>query len=361
MESLIVTGGAGFIGSNFVRYFRRRTDRPIIVVDKLSYAGSDETFADLAADPRVTLVRGDIANGAMLGEVFAEHRPGAVVNFAAETHVDRSIEDPFPFLQSNVVGTVHLLEASRRFWQTLDAASRDTFRFVQVSTDEVYGTVEAEGGFSESTAYAPNSPYAASKASADHFVRAYHRTYGFPAVITNCSNNYGPYQYPEKLIPLMLLRGLDGETLPIYGDGGQVRDWLHVEDHCEALGLVLSRAPAGSHYNIGGGAELRNVEVVDKICNALEALRPARGNPRLVAHGVVSYLDLKRFVQDRPGHDRHYAIDSRKIRSELGWSPSRDFDQGLHATVRWYLDNMDWCNAVQGGFYGRERLGLGRT
>jgi len=361
MEVLLVTGGAGFIGSNFVRYLRSKADKPIIVVDKLSYAGSAETFADLAGDPEVTLVRADIADAAVLAEVFATHRPTAVVNFAAETHVDRSIDDPGPFLQSNVVGTVQLLEAARRLWQTFDIASKDACRFVQVSTDEVYGTVQAEGAFSETTAYAPNSPYAASKASADHFVRAYHRTYGLPSIITNCSNNYGPYQYPEKLVPLMLLRGLDGDTLPIYGDGGQVRDWLHVEDHCEALRLVLANAPPGSHYNIGGGAELRNVEVVDKICNLLEELRPARNNPRLLDQGVVNYQALKRFVEDRPGHDRHYSIDARRIRSELGWYPRHDFDQGLQATVRWYLDHLDWCKAVQGEFYGRQRLGLGGT
>jgi len=359
MKSLLVTGGAGFIGSNFVRYVRQKTGAPIVVVDKLTYAGSTETFADIGRDPGVTLIRADIRDAPLLDEVFTTHQPGAVVNLAAETHVDRSIDDPSPFLQSNVVGTVQLLEASLRYWRGLDAASRKAFRFVQVSTDEVYGTVQAQRAFSETTAYAPNSPYAASKASADHFVRAYHQTYALPAIVTHCSNNYGPYQYPEKLVPLMLLRGLEGESLPIYGDGQQVRDWLHVDDHCEALMLVLAKAAGGSQYNIGGGAELRNVEVVDRICAVLEGLRPARDNPRLVHRGVTNYRELKQFVEDRPGHDRHYAIDSRKIRTELGWRPRHDLARGLEATVRWYLDHLDWCESVQGKTYRRERLGLG--
>jgi len=359
MESLVITGGGGFIGSNFVRHIRRRTGKPVVVIDKLTYAGSAVTVADIGRDPGVAFVKADIADGTLMRELFARHRPSAIVNFAAETHVDRSIDDPAPFLRSNVVGTVQLLEASRLYWRALDPESRHLFRFLQVSTDEVYGTADGASVFSESSPYAPNSPYAASKAGADHFVRAYHKTYGFPAIITNCSNNYGPFQYPEKLIPLMSLRGLEGRSLPIYGDGTQARDWVHVEDHCEALALVLGKAPEGSHYNIGGNMELRNIEVVDRICAALEALRPARSNPNLVDRGLSHYGELKRFVADRPGHDRRYAIDSRKVRFELGWRPRLDFDTGLKETVRWYLNHLDWCKAVQGEFYRTERLGLG--
>jgi len=278
--------------------------------------------------------------------VFAAHRPRAVVNLAAETHVDRSIDGPAPFVETNVVGTFVLLEAARQMRESAD--ERRDFRFIHVSTDEVYGTLGPTGMFSEETPYAPNSPYAASKASADHLVRSYFHTYGLPAIITNCSNNYGPYQFPEKLIPLMILNALDGRPLPIYGDGGNVRDWLHVEDHCAGLLTVLQRGRPGEKYNIGGGNERTNLEVVDRLCDALDELRPQ----------ASSYRRLKTFVADRPGHDRRYAIDAAKIRRELGWAPRHSFEPGLRETVQWYLDHRDWCERVQAGRYNRERLGL---
>jgi dTDP-glucose 4,6-dehydratase len=282
--------------------------------------------------------------------VFADARPQSVVNLAAETHVDRSIDSPEPFVHTNVVGTFVLLEAARRHVASLEAAERAAFRFLHVSTDEVYGALGSTGAFSEETPYAPNSPYAASKASADHLVRAYVRTYGLPALVTNCSNNYGPYQFPEKLIPLTILNALDGRPLPIYGDGGQVRDWLHVEDHAEGILLVLRGGRVGEKYNIGGGSERTNLEVVSLICDVLDELGPAR----------ESHQALKTFVPDRPGHDRRYAIDASKIRRELQWAPSRSFEHGLRDTVRWYVEHRDWCAAVQAGRYDRQRLGLGQ-
>jgi len=290
--------------------------------------------------------------------LFREHRPDGVVNLAAETHVDRSIDGPRAFIQANVVGTFELLEAARRHLAGLDASRRARFRFLHVSTDEVYGSLGPTGFFSEATAYAPNSPYAASKAAADHLVRAYHETYGLPTVVTNCSNNYGPYQFPEKLIPLMVLNALDGKALPIYGDGGNVRDWLYVDDHCAGLLLALRRGQVGARYNIGGGNERTNLQIVDRICAALEALQPAAANAALAGRGVARYADLRTFVPDRPGHDRRYAIDAGRIQAELGWRPTHDFETGLAKTVRWYLDHRDWCEAVQSGTYRRERLGL---
>jgi dTDP-glucose 4,6-dehydratase len=354
VKTLLVTGGAGFIGSNFVRHALGRTRARVVVFDALTYAGNLESLADVSGDERFAFVRGDIADRAAVRAAFAEHRPDAVVNFAAETHVDRSIDDPGAFVRTNVAGTYELLEAAR----AAAPLAGPSFRFLHVSTDEVYGTLGAEGAFSETTPYAPNSPYAASKAAADHLVRAWHETYRLPVLITNCSNNYGPYQYPEKLIPLMTLNALEGKALPIYGDGGNVRDWLFVEDHCEGILLVLERgAPAGK-YNIGGGNERTNLQVVDALCAALEAEAPAASNSALGARGLSSYSALRTFVPDRPGHDRRYAIDAAKIRAELGWRPRHAFEAGLRETVRWYLANRSWCEAVQGGKYRRERLGL---
>jgi len=358
METMIVTGGAGFIGSNFVRVALSRTDDRVVVFDKLTYAGNLASLDEVARDPRFAFVKGDIADRAAVRALYAEYRPTWVVNFAAESHVDRSIDHPRDFVDTNVVGTFELLDTARYYCAELDAAARARFRFLHVSTDEVYGTLGDAGLFSEATPYAPNSPYAASKAAADHFVRAYHETFGLPAVITNCSNNYGPYQYPEKLIPLMLLNAVEGKPLPIYGDGGNIRDWLFVEDHCDGILLVLQRGRIGEKYNIGGQNEHTNLELVDRLCAVLEELLPAAQNTRLVAKGLQRYEALKTFVTDRPGHDRRYAIDASKIRQELGWQPRHDFEAGIRRTVRWYLDHRDWCEAVQAGRYQRERLGL---
>jgi dTDP-glucose 4,6-dehydratase len=307
-------------------------------------------------DPRVTFVQADIADRDAMARVFDQHQPRGVMNLAAETHVDRSIDGPGPFIDTNIVGAFVLLQTAAAFVRDLPASERDRFRFVHVSTDEVYGTLGPEGVFTEDTPYAPNSPYAASKASADHLVRAYFHTYGLPALITNCSNNYGPYQFPEKLIPLVILNAIEGRPLPIYGDGGNIRDWLHVEDHCAGLFTALETGTPGEKYNIGGGNERTNLEIVDRICTILDTLRPASTNPALA--GRSSYLELKTFVPDRPGHDRRYAIDASKIRRELAWQPRHDFDSGIGATVQWYLDNRAWCEGVQAGRYNRERLGL---
>jgi dTDP-glucose 4,6-dehydratase len=349
MSTILITGGAGFIGSNLVHHVLAHTPDRIVVVDKLTYAGSLLNLEQAINDPRLTFVRADIADADRMARIFAEARPDAVVNLAAETHVDRSIDRPRAFIETNVVGTFTLLDAARRHAALLAPADRDRFRFLHVSSDEVYGTLGATGVFSEETPYAPNSPYAASKAAADHIVRSYFHTYGLRTLITNCSNNYGPYQYPEKLIPLMTLNALEERPLPIYGDGGNVRDWLHVADHCAGLLLVLRKGRPGEKYNIGGGNERTNVEIVDRICDALDAIKPAG----------VSRRSFKAFVPDRPGHDRRYAIDATKIRRELGWAPGRTFDQGLRETVEWYVAHRDWCAAVQAGRYDRERLGLG--
>ena len=349
MGTLLITGGAGFIGSNLVHYtLAHRSDR-IVIIDALTYAGSLASLEAPLKDPRVAFVRADIADREAMARVFAEHQPTAVLNLAAETHVDRSIDGPRPFIDTNIVGTFTLLETARVFLGRLQPSAREAFRFLHVSTDEVYGSLGTTGVFSETTPYAPNSPYAASKAAADHLVRAYAHTYGLPVLITNCSNNYGPFQFPEKLIPLMILNALDGRQLPIYGDGGNVRDWLHVEDHCAGILLVLEKGCLGEKYNVGGGNERTNLEIVDRICDAVDELRPAAGSRHA----------LKTFVPDRPGHDRRYAIDAAKIRNELGWSPRHTFESGLRETVRWYLDHRDWCEQVQAGRYDRQRLGLG--
>ena len=360
MATLLITGGAGFIGSNLVRHALDHTGDRLVVVDKLTYAGSLLNLEQPLKDPRVTFVHADIADRNAMARVFRDARPDAVLNLAAETHVDRSIDGPRPFIDTNIVGTFVLLEASRQLMAELAPAARAAFRFLHVSTDEVYGTLGPSGFFSEDTPSAPNSPYAASKASADHLVRAYFHTYGLPALITNCSNNYGPYQFPEKLIPLIILNAIDGRPLPIYGDGGNVRDWLHVEDHCAGLLLVLEKGRPGEKYNVGGGNERTNLEIVDRLCDALEVMRPAGTNPALrsPSGGAASYKGLKTFVLDRPGHDRRYAIDASKIRRELGWKPRHLFSDGLLATVKWYLDHRSWCEQVQAGQYDRERLGL---
>jgi len=358
VETIVVTGGAGFIGSNFVRHALARTDARVVVLDKLTYAGNLESLSDVASHPRYAFVEADIADREAVRALFRDHRPAAIVNFAAETHVDRSIDDPFSFVRTNVTGAFELLEAARLFLRQEPGAS-DAFRFLHVSTDEVYGTLGETGAFSEATPYAPNSPYAASKAGADHLVRAYHETYRLPTLLTNCSNNYGPFQFPEKLIPLMILNAVEGRSLPIYGDGGNVRDWLYVEDHCEGILLVLRKGAPGGKYNVGGGNERTNLQVVDALCEALDAELPAAKSPALTARALSSYAGLKTFVADRPGHDRRYAIDASKIRRELGWSPRHAFEDGLRETVRWYLANRPWCEAVQSGQYRRERLGLG--
>ncbi len=355
---ILVTGGAGFIGSNFTLDWLAATGEAVVNLDKLTYSGNLGNLASLRDDARHVFVRGDIGDRALVTKLLREHRPRAIVNFAAETHVDRSIHGPDAFVQTNVLGTFELLEAVRAHWSALPAGERDAFRFLQVSTDEVYGSLGPTGLFTETTPYDPSSPYSASKAAADHLVHAWARTYGLPALLTNCSNNYGPYQYPEKLIPLMILNALEGRPLPIYGDGGNVRDWIYVGDHCEGIELALAHGRPGERYNLGGGNERTNLEVVAAICAALEAVRPARENPALAARGVTSYEALRTFVPDRPGHDRRYAIDATKAARELGWRARHDFTSGLAATVAWYLDHLDWCAAVQSGRYDRERLGL---
>jgi dTDP-glucose 4,6-dehydratase len=339
---ILVTGGAGFIGSNFVLDGIAATGEAVVNLDKLTYAGNLANLASLAEDPRHVFVRGDIGDRALVEKLLAQHQPRAVVHFAAESHVDRSIHGPGEFVRTNVVGTFELLEAVRAHWSSLAGKAKEAFRFVHVSTDEVYGTLgESDPGFSETTAYAPNSPYSASKAGSDHLVRAYHHTYGLPTLTTNCSNNYGPFQFPEKLIPLMISNALEGKPLPVYGDGRQVRDWLYVSDHCEAIRVVLERGRPGETYNIGGSSERRNLEVVHALCDTLQELAPRSGG----------YRDLMRFVTDRPGHDRRYAIDATKIRGELGWQPRETFESGLARTVRWYLDHGDWVARVKSGEY----------
>ncbi|MEL7059635.1 MAG: dTDP-glucose 4,6-dehydratase [Acidobacteriota bacterium] len=358
MQRMIVTGGAGFIGSNFVRRALANTTAEVVVFDKLTYAGSLESLRDVEGHPRYRFVRGDIVDRAAVRQLIAEVEPDAIVNFAAESHVDRSIDGPGDFVRTNIVGTFELLEAARGFLAERNDDARRAFRFLHVSTDEVYGSLDATGLFEETTPYAPNSPYAASKASADHLVRAYVHTYGLPAVITNCSNNYGPYQFPEKLIPLMILNALEGRDLPIYGDGSNVRDWLFVDDHCDGILRALAVGVAGEKYNLGGDSERSNLEVVDRLCALLEEAAPAAENPTLQARGLSSYRDLKTFVADRPGHDWRYAIDASKAKRDLDWSPHHDFDSGMAATVRWYLDHRDWCRAVVEDRYDRQRLGL---
>ncbi len=357
-SSWIVTGGAGFIGSNFVRRAQAAAVARLVVFDKLTYAGHLESLEGVIDGAAVSFVRGDIAERDDVRALVERVRPSAIVNFAAESHVDRSIDAPGDFVRTNISGTFELLEAARVMLQTASEAERAQFRFLHVSTDEVYGSLGPEGAFTETTPYAPNSPYSASKASADHLVRAYHETYGLPTLLTNCSNNYGPYQFPEKLVPLMVMNALDGKPLPIYGDGLNRRDWLHVNDHCDAILRVLEAGLPGEKYNVGGNAERTNLDMVDALCDALELAAPAAQNARLQAAGAARYHDLKVFVKDRPGHDKRYAIDASKLARELGFKPRYSFQEGLNQTVAWYLANRTWCEAVTRGKYDRERLGL---
>jgi dTDP-glucose 4,6-dehydratase len=341
---IIVTGGAGFIGSNFIHTWLSQTQEPVVNLDKLTYAGNLENLVDFQDDSRYIFVHGDIGERELVGQLLAQHQPRAIVNFAAESHVDRSIHGPGEFITTNINGTFHLLESVRGFWDTLPADSQKNFRFLHVSTDEVYGTLEAsDPAFSETNAHLPNSPYAASKAASDHLVRAWHHTYGLPVLTTNCSNNYGPYHFPEKLIPLVILNALAGKPLPIYGDGQQVRDWLYVRDHASAIMRVLAQGAVGETYNVGGNQEKTNLSVVHTICDHLDSLQPRPDGQ--------SYRTQITFVTDRPGHDRRYAIDASKISRELGWQPQETFESGLKKTIQWYLDNQDWVSHVTSGDY----------
>jgi dTDP-glucose 4,6-dehydratase len=340
---ILVTGGAGFIGANFVLDWLREVGEPVLNLDALTYAGNLDNLTDLHSDGRHVFVQGDVCDRALLDRLLAEHRPRAIVHFAAESHVDRSIHGPGEFIRTNIEGSFILLEAVRAHWSELVAAEREAFRFLQVSTDEVYGSLGAtDAAFTETHAYQPNSPYSASKAAADHLVRAYHHTYGLPVLTTNCSNNYGPYQFPEKLIPLVINNALQGKALPIYGDGMNVRDWLHVGDHCRAIRAVLAGGRVGETYNIGGWNEMPNLVIVRTICALLDELRPDPAGPR---------ERLLTFVKDRPGHDRRYAIDARKIERELGWRPEETFETGIRKTVSWYLDHGPWVERVASGAY----------
>ena len=348
MKTWLVTGGAGFIGGNFVLDAVARGER-VVNLDALTYAGNRDTLASLDGEERHVFVQGDIGDRALVASLLEAHRPDAIINFAAESHVDRSIDGPAAFVQTNVVGTLSLLEAARDYWRALPAGAKEAFRFLHVSTDEVYGSLGESGKFTEDTPYAPNSPYSASKAASDPLVRAFHHTYGLPVLTTNCSNNYGPYQFPEKLIPLVIARALAGEPLPVYGDGRNVRDWLYVTDHCSAIRAVLDGGRVGETYNVGGDAEMQNIDVVTTICALLDARRPREdGQPRA---SQVTY------VADRPGHDRRYAIDASKLKRELGWQPAHSFEQGIADTVDWYLAHQDWVRRVLDGSYRLERIG----
>ncbi|MDF7760031.1 dTDP-glucose 4,6-dehydratase [Kosakonia cowanii] len=354
---ILVTGGAGFIGSAVVRHIVNNTQDHVVNVDKLTYAGNLQSLADVDKSARYAFEHADICDSAAMARIFTEHQPDAVMHLAAESHVDRSITGPAAFIETNIMGTYVLLEAARQYWSQLDETRKAAFRFHHISTDEVYGDLphpdEVAAGktlplFTETTAYAPSSPYSASKASSDHLVRAWRRTYGFPTIVTNCSNNYGPYHFPEKLIPLVILNALEGKPLPIYGKGDQIRDWLYVEDHARALYTVVTQGVAGETYNIGGHNEKQNLDVVHTICDLLDEIVPK----------ASSYRDQITYVTDRPGHDRRYAIDADKINRELGWKPQETFESGVRKTVEWYLNNLDWCRRVQDGSYQRERLGL---
>lgn len=347
-RTIVVTGGAGFIGSAVIRHLIRETGWTVVNVDALTYAGNLDSLASVADDPRYRFEHVDIGDEPAIARVFREHRPDAIMNLAAESHVDRSLDGPAPFIDTNIRGTYVLLETARRYWSELDPADQKRFRFHQVSTDEVYGSLGPDGAFTEETAYQPNSPYSASKAAGDHLARAWHHSFGLPVVMSNCSNNYGPCQFPEKLIPLMILNGLEGKKLPVYGRGENRRDWLHVEDHARALHLILDRGRIGEKYNVGGDAERTNIDVVRRICTILDRIDPSRRHEELIE-----------FVTDRPGHDLRYAIDASKIRRELGWRPQETFETGLEKTVHWYIDNRAWWERIRNGGYRGERLGLG--
>jgi dTDP-glucose 4,6-dehydratase len=349
-KTILVTGGAGFIGGNFVLRQVGRGDTEVVNLDALTYAGNLDSLESVKDDPNHAFVLGSIGDRALVDYLLERYEPSAIVNFAAESHVDRSIDSPEAFIQTNLLGTFQLLEATRKYWRRLSGRARDSFRFLHVSTDEVYGSLGADGKFTEETPYRPNSPYSASKAGSDHLVRAYFHTYGLPVLTTNCSNNYGPYQFPEKLIPLMIHNAAHGKPLPVYGTGANVRDWLYVEDHCRAIERVLEAGAPGEVYNIGGNNEKTNLEVVHTLCDLLDEMLP--DSPNRPHRKLIS------FVADRPGHDLRYAIDASKIRSELGWEPEETFETGLRKTVRWYLDHRDWCGRVMDGSYRGERLGL---
>ncbi|MCS3855307.1 dTDP-glucose 4,6-dehydratase [Salinibacter ruber] len=349
-STILVTGGAGFIGSALVRYLIRETEATVITVDKLTYAGTLASLDPIADSDRHHFERVDVADAGAIGRLFEQYDPDAVMHLAAESHVDRSIDGPAAFIETNILGTYTLLEAAREHWRHLDDGRRETFRFLHVSTDEVYGELGDDGYFSEETPYDPSSPYSASKASSDHLVRAWHRTYDLPVLVTNCSNNYGPYQYPEKLIPVIILKSINGETIPVYGTGENVRDWLYVEDHVRALHAVLEDGAVGETYNVGGRCEKQNIEVVRTVCDMLEEEHPSTHNG--------GYQDLIRFVEDRPGHDWRYAIDCSKIRNNLGWAPQETFETGIRKTVRWYLKNRGWCDNALDESSNMERLGV---
>lgn len=350
MRTLIVTGGAGFIGSNFVHFIlNQHKNMRIIVLDQLTYAGNLDSLGKVAGNPQYAFVHGDICDAALVKQLFTDYQPSGVVHFAAESHVDRSIDGPADFIRTNINGTFTLLETARHYLGDKVDELKGNFRFLHVSTDEVYGSLGATGYFTEETPYAPNSPYSASKASSDHLVRAYYHTYGLPVLMTNCSNNYGPYQFPEKLIPLMLLNALEGKALPVYGTGQNVRDWLYVEDHCLAILKVLESGVPGEKYNIGGHNEKTNLDIVHMLCDILDCRKPRTDGK--------SYRDQITFVKDRPGHDMRYAIDASKIQKELGWMPAETFETGIVKTVDWYLTNQDWCKRITDGSYQRERLG----
>ena len=353
---ILVTGGAGFIGSALIRHLINNTGHEVLNLDKLTYAGNLESLQGIATDTRYEFVQADIVVQAAVSATLQRFQPQAIMHLAAESHVDRSIDGPSNFIQTNIVGTYSLLEAARAYWMTLEEPAKRAFRFHHVSTDEVYGDLHGvDERFSESTPYAPSSPYSASKAASDHLVRAWHRTYGLPVVLSNCSNNYGPFHFPEKLIPLVILNALAGKPLPVYGDGQQVRDWLFVEDHARALLDVVTKGVVGETYNIGGHNEQKNIDVVRRICSLLDELAPER------PAGIAQFADLITFVEDRPGHDRRYAIDASKIERELGWVPEETFETGLRKTVQWYLDNLEWCQRVQDGSYQGQRLGFTET
>ena len=355
LKTVLVTGGAGFIGSALIRYLINNTDIRVVNLDKLTYAGNLESLKEVSNSNNYSFEHADICDEKHVSRIFKAYQPDAVLHLAAESHVDRSIDGPSEFIQTNIVGVYYLLEAARHYWYSLDDEGKQGFRFHHVSTDEVYGSLGRTGLFREDSPYRPNSPYSASKASSDHLVRAWHETYALPVLITNCSNNYGPFQFPEKLIPLVILNALDGKPLPIYGKGDQIRDWLYVEDHVRALWKVLTEGQPGTTYNIGGHNEKTNLEVVTALCAILDRQRPSRHA------GILHYSELITHVQDRPGHDKRYAIDAGKIKRELGWQPSETFESGLAKTVRWYLENDGWCRRILDGSYQRERLGLGKN
>ena len=350
-KTILVTGGAGFIGGNFVIRQVQRGDTEVINLDALTYAGNLDTLDCIEDDPDHNFVLGSIGDSALVDYLLLRHEPVAIVNFAAESHVDRSIDSPEAFIQTNILGTFQLLESARRYWRSLSDEAQKNFRFLHVSTDEVYGSLGPTGKFTETTPYQPNSPYSASKASSDHLVRAYFHTYGLPVLTTNCSNNYGPYQFPEKLIPLMIQNALSGKPLPVYGNGSNIRDWLYVEDHCRAIERVLEAGTPGEVYNVGGNNEKTNLDVVHTLCDLLDELSPDSGHR--------PHRQLITFVNDRPGHDQRYAIDASKIKTQLGWEPAETFETGLRKTVQWYLDNQEWCQRVMDGSYRGERLGAG--